>query len=64
MRKDEIPNAPDNRLIVDYVRSYSQLVSNMQLGRGVKRLSDHVTDLERELVKRRILTEEDIKSLE
>lgn len=63
MRKNEIPKAPTNRLIVDYVRSSAEHAANLNLDRGTKRLSQHCADLEKELLKRGILTEEDVKEL-
>ena len=63
MRKNEIPKAKNNELLVDYIRSYSEWGENSILGRGVKQLERHCADLEKELVKRGILTEEDVKHL-
>lgn len=63
MRKNEMKKAKDNELIVDLVLSYGFLCRNMNLGLGEKRLANHCTDLENELLMRGILTEEDIKAL-
>ena len=63
MRKTEIARAKDNELIVDYVRSYGLYLRNMNLGLGEKRLANHCADLEKELVKRGILTKENIDAL-
>lgn len=63
MRKSEIAKAKDNELIVDYVKSYSSLCLNINLKLGEKQLSKHCADLEKELLKRGILTENDIRIL-
>lgn len=63
MRKNEIKNSKDNALITDYVRSYSKLVLNMNLGMGVNQIGKHCDDLENELLRRGILTSDDIKIL-
>ena len=63
MKKSEIENLPDNKLIVEYVRHSNKLASNYVLNRGVKRLQVICTNMENELVKRGILNDEDIKRL-
>lgn len=63
MKKNEITKAKDNELIVEYVKSYSSLCLNENLQLGTKQLSKHCVDLEAELLKREILTENDIKIL-
>lgn len=63
MKKSEIENLPDNKLIVEYVRHSNELTSNYVLNRGVKRLQVICTNMENELVKRGILNDEDIKRL-
>lgn len=63
MTKAEIKKAKDNELIVDYVRTYSSFCLNVNLGMGIKQYSKHCTDLEEELVKRGILTEENVRIL-
>lgn len=63
MKKSEIENLPDNKLIVEYVRHSNELTSNYVLNRGVKRLQVICTSMENELVKRGILNDEDIKRL-
>ena len=63
MTKNEIKKAKDNELIIEYVKSYSGLCLNENLHLGTKQLSKHCADLEAELLKREILTENDIKSL-
>lgn len=63
MRKAEIKAAKDNELIVEYVQTYSLLMLNTNLQMGTKRHEKHCQDLETELVKRGLLTEEDVKHL-
>lgn len=63
MKKSEIENLPNNKLIVEYVRCSNELTSNYVLNRGVKRLQVICTNMENELVKRGILNDEDIKRL-
>ena len=63
MKKNEIEKAKDNELITEYVKSYSNLCLKYNLNRITKQAEAHCKDLERELVKRGLLTEEDIKYL-
>ena len=63
MKRSEISNLKDNELIREYVSAMSSWASNYNTGRGVKRLQTHCADLEKELVKRGILTEHDIEIL-
>lgn len=63
MKKSEIENLSDNKLIVEYVRHSNKLTSNYVLNRGIKRLQVICTNMENELVKRGILNDEDIKRL-
>ena len=63
MRKQDIMNADDNALLVEYIRSYGEHATNYVLNRGTKRLQAHLADLERELVRRGILNERDIETL-
>lgn len=64
MRKNEIKKATNNALIVDYVKTYSSLCLNINLGMGTKQFENHCNDLEKEMLNRGLLTEEDIKSLQ
>ena len=63
MTKKEIAKAKDSELIVDYVLTYSKLVLNTNLKLGINRYSKHCADLECEMLKRKMLTEDDIKRL-
>ena len=64
MRKTEIKTAKDNELIAEYVHSYAMLIVKYNLNRGTKQLEKHCHDLETELLKRGLLTEDDIEKLE
>ena len=63
MRKNEISKSSNNDLITEYVQTYATLVLNMNTDRGVIQASKHCTDLETELLKRGILTKENIELL-
>ena len=60
-RKREIPKAKDNELVADYVNSYALLFYNYNTNGGIKQLQAHCNDLEKELLKRGLLTEEQVK---
>ena len=63
MTKAEILKAKDNDLITEYISSYASLLVNYNLKLGTKRLEQHCSALETELLKRGILTEDNIKTL-
>ena len=63
MRKTEIKKAKDNELVLEYVETYSLLLLNYNLGKGIKQLKSHFDDLSKEMVKRGILTLEDVEKL-
>ena len=63
MRKNEIKNAKDNELVYDLAQSYASLVANYNLNRVTKQYEKHCEDLEDELLKRGLLTEEQVKLL-
>lgn len=63
MKKSEIAKAKDNELITEYVKSYSTLSLNYNLNRGIEKLQIHCNNLEKELIKRGLLTEENVKEL-
>ncbi len=63
MRKNEISKAKDNDLITEYVSSYATLLLNYNLDKGTTQAEKHCKDLEAELLKRNILTEENIRTL-
>ena len=63
MRKAEIKTATNSALVYEYAQSYSTLCLNINLGRGTKQAQKHCNDLEEELLKRELLTVEQIKML-
>lgn len=63
MTRKEIGKAENNKLIVDYVQTYSLLTLKYNTGGGTKQHERHCVDLEKEMVKRGILTEEDVEHL-
>lgn len=63
MTKSEIKKAKDNDLITEYVKSYSSFILNCNFDRGTKQLGQHCQDLEDELLRRGILTNENIDAL-
>lgn len=63
MRKNEIAKATDSELFVEYVRTYASYAVNVNLGRGTEKLGAHVADLEREILKRGLMSQAQIDSL-
>ena len=63
MKKSEIKFLKDNELIAEYVKTFAHYDSNWVLRRGVSQLGKYLKDLEDELIKRNILTEEDVRKL-
>lgn len=63
MRKAEMRAATDSDIIYDYVQSYAQLCLNYNQNRGVKALEKHVEDLNAEVLRRGLLTPEQVKKL-
>ena len=63
MKKSEIKNLKDNELIAEYVRTFANFETNWVLRRGTKQFWKHMKDLEEELLKRNILTQEDVDRL-
>lgn len=63
MTKKEIKTATSNALIVDYILTNIRLVRNEIYQLGTKQLNTHIKDLESELLKRGVLTENDIRIL-
>lgn len=60
MRKREIKKAKDNEIIVDYISSNISWHLNYNSGKSVDQLGKHCHDLEEEIIKRGILTSDDI----
>lgn len=63
MRRAEMKKAKSNELILDYIESYALLSLNYNGNRGTQKIEKHCRDLEAELLRRDILTEDDIKKL-
>lgn len=63
MTKQEIKKASNSELIMDYIRSYSRFTVNLNLGLGLKRLGDHLKDLDKEMIARGILSQDQIDRL-
>ncbi len=63
MNKKDVPKLKDNDLIEEYVSAYSSLLLNFNLSRGTKQYEGQCRAIEKELLKRGILTEENIRHL-
>jgi len=63
MKKTDIPKLADNDLITEYVSAYASLLININMNMGIKQLEKQCANLEEELLKRGLLTEENIKRL-
>lgn len=63
IKKSEMKKAKDNDLIEDYVDSYAWWLVACNTGRGTTQKEKHCRDLEDELLKRGILTEENVERL-
>lgn len=63
MTKKEIKVAKDSELVYEYATSYALLLLNYNMGKSTNRLQAHCNNLENELMKRNLLTEEDVKRL-
>ena len=64
VRKANIKAAQDSELIIDYIKTYSSLCLNQNLGCGTKMYARHIEDLNTEMMRRGIFTKEQIKTLE
>lgn len=63
MRKSELKTAPDNEIILDLVQSYATACLNYNLDRGTKAIEKHLQDLNAEVLRRGLLTPEQVKKL-
>lgn len=63
VRKNQIKTLSDNDLIKEYVKTYAHYDQNFVLRRGTEMLTKHLKDLEAELIRRNILTEDDVEEL-
>ena len=63
MTKTEMKKAADNEIIYRYIKAYSSLTLNINLGGKTKSLETELTNLNDEMLKRGLLTEEQIRRL-
>ena len=63
MKKSELKAAKDNQIIEDYVHSQIHLTLNLNHGGPTKALTKHLKDLDAEMLKRGLLTQEQIDRL-
>lgn len=63
MTKVEMKTADDSQIIVDYIKSYSLFCTNDCLSRGTKAVCKHLKDLDAEMLKRGILSQDQINYL-
>lgn len=63
MTKKELKAAPDSEIIMDYISTYSRAVLNENLQQPTKALNRHLADLDAEMLKRGLLTQEQIDRL-
>ncbi len=63
MTKKEIKTVSNNELLIEYIKAYSLYDVNTVLRRGTTNVYKHLQDLEEELIKRNIFTQEDIRQL-
>ena len=64
MTKTEIKKAADNEIIYRYIKAYSSSSVNLNLGGKItKSLEKELADLDAEMLRRGLLTEEQIRRL-
>lgn len=63
MTKSEIKTAKDNEIITEYVIQFAFLITNFNTGKQTDRLEERCDELATELVRRGILTAEDVKRI-
>lgn len=63
MTKQEMKTATDGEIIVDYVKTYSIYRLNLNLGGGTKQAAKHLETLDAEILKRGILSQDQIDYL-
>lgn len=63
VKKSEMKTAPNNKLIVDLVETYADFYWNYNCGASTIRIEKHWNDLDEELVKRGLLTKDDVKRM-
>ena len=63
MTKTEIKKAENSEIIFRYIKAYSSLTLNINLGGKTKSLETELTNLNDEMLKRGLLTEYQIRNL-
>lgn len=63
MTKQELKKTTNNELIRESIGTYGSLLQNWCLQRGVKQLEKHWNDCCDELLKRELLTNDDVRHL-
>lgn len=63
MTKKELKYLENNKLITETIYTYAWLLQNDALGRGTKQLEKHFADCCEEMLKREIITQEDVDRL-
>lgn len=63
MTKTEMKKAENNEIIFRYIKAYSSLTLNINLGGKTKSLEKELADLDEEMINRGLLTEEQIRRL-
>ena len=63
MTRKQLKFARDGEILVDYIMTSCKFAVNQNLGRGTKALGEHLKDLENEIIKRDILTQEEVDYL-
>ena len=60
MDRKSLKVATDKEVLIDFINTYAEFCVNMNLSRGTQRLWKHWIDLDKEMVKRGIFTEDEI----
>ena len=63
MKKSEIPTAANNELIADYIHCYARACLNYNFNLPTESLNKHLDDLDVEMLKRGLLTTEQVHAL-
>ena len=63
MTKKELKTAKDNEVIFDYINTFATWYYNYNCGGGIKRTGEHLRDLDDEMLKRGLLTKEQVDML-
>lgn len=63
MMKKQLRFARDGEILVDYIMTSCKYAVNLNIGRGTKALWEHMKELEKEIIKREILTQVEVDYL-